>query len=252
MTKQTDKQAESHPRIIATDGNGKNSRLRAERLEIDFGAGRRLLFSFPETGWSNLEIEALTPGDEPVLPVIDVRPGAANHIQLRVDTHPDPSQAEAVDMLPGPPTLNLSVQKAVDGANRLNAPKKHHIRRWAQAAVLRNVEAVVRLVGEAEGRDLNKNYRGKDYATNVLTFTYDGKKKGGDMPLFGDLVLCVPVIVREAAEQGKVLDAHFAHLVVHGMLHLQGFNHENASDAEQMEAREREILRALGYADPYA
>ena len=72
------------------------------------------------------------------------------------------------------------------------------------------------------------------------------------MPLFGDLVLCVPVIVREAAEQGKTLDAHFAHLVVHGMLHLQGFNHEKADDAEQMEAREREILRALGYADPYA
>ena len=149
MTKQTD----SYTRIIATDGNGKNTRLRAERLEIDFGSGRRLLLSFPDTGWGNLEIEALASGDE-VLPVIDVRPGAVNLIQLRVDAHLDLSapQAEVGDVALSPPALNLSVQKAVEGADRLNAPKKHQIRRWAQAAVLRNVEAVVRLVCEAEGR----------------------------------------------------------------------------------------------------
>jgi probable rRNA maturation factor len=157
--------------------------------------------------------------------------------------------------------LNLFVQKAVEGADRDNAPKKHQIRRWAKAALLHDAEVTVRLVGEAEGRALNKNYRGKDCATNVLTFAYsermgnekDGKprKKGKKEPMIGDLVLCVPVVAREANEQGRALDAHFAHLVVHGMLHLQGFDHRKKADATVMEAREREILGSLGYADPY-
>ncbi|MBP7441742.1 MAG: rRNA maturation RNase YbeY, partial [Thauera sp.] len=103
------------------------------------------------------------------------------------------------------------------------------------------------------------DYRGKDYATNVLTFAYaEGEALPGvpdqaeDGPLAGDLVLCVPVVVREAAAQGKTLEAHFAHLVVHGMLHLQGFDHENEVEAAEMEALETSILRTLGYADPYA
>jgi probable rRNA maturation factor len=113
-------------------------------------------------------------------------------------------------------------------------------------------------VGEAEGRALNRDYRGKDYATNVLTFAYaEGEalpglpEEGGDVPLAGDLVLCVPVVVREAAAQGKTLEAHFAHLVVHGMLHLQGYDHENETEASEMEALETSILRELGYANPY-
>ncbi len=117
----------------------------------------------------------------------------------------------------------------------------------------------MRLVGEAEGRALNRDYRGKDYATNVLTFAYaEGEalpglpEAAGDVPLAGDLVLCVPVVVREAAAQGKTLEAHFAHLVVHGMLHLQGYDHENETEAAEMEALETVILRELGYADPYA
>ena len=113
----------------------------------------------------------------------------------------------------------------------------------------------MRLVGEAEGRELNRNYRGKDYATNVLTFAYGEESDMPQVegaPLMGDLVLCVPVVVREAGEQGKSLDAHFAHLVVHGMLHMQGYDHEVEAEASVMEARERDILRTLGYADPYA
>jgi probable rRNA maturation factor len=103
------------------------------------------------------------------------------------------------------------------------------------------------LVDEQEGRELNREYRGKDYATNVLSFVYRQ-----EFPCQGDLVLCASVVSREAAEQGKSVDAHYAHLVVHGMLHLQGYDHENESDALAMEAVETHIMRKLGYTDPYA
>ena len=249
MTRQMDK-----PRITTTDSEGKSGRLRAERLEIDFGAGRRLLLSFPENGWGDLEIEADVTGDEAAVPIINIQAGACNVVNLRIDVRHDLLPVESLDLpeMGAPPMLNLAVQKALEGEDRLSAPKKHQIRRWAQAALSRDVEITVRLVGEAEGRELNKNYRGKDYATNVLTFIYDREEKSGDLPLSGDLVLCVPVVAREAREQNKALDAHFAHLVVHGMLHMQGFDHEAKDEAERMEARERDILRTLGYADPYA
>lgn len=151
-----------------------------------------------------------------------------------------------------PRRLDLSVQYA---CNREGVPCRADFRRWLRAAEPGAARITVRLVDEAEGRELNRDYRGKDYATNVLTFAYD---EGEDMPLpeglplMGDLVLCRQVVEREAAEQGKALDAHYAHLSVHGMLHLQGFDHEVDAEAEQMEAREREILAALGYPDPYA
>jgi probable rRNA maturation factor len=148
------------------------------------------------------------------------------------------------------------VQKALDDDERAHAPKKHRIRSWARAALRRDAELTVRLVGEEEGRALNRDFRGKDYATNVLTFVYgEGMPmpdERDDAPLAGDLVLCVPVVVREAAAQGKDLAAHYAHLVVHGMLHLQGFDHETEADAAVMEALETEILAGLGYPNPYA
>ncbi|GEC96884.1 endoribonuclease YbeY [Zoogloea ramigera] len=151
-----------------------------------------------------------------------------------------------------PRRLDLSVQYA---CNREGVPCRADFRRWLRAAEPGAARITVRLVDEAEGRELNRDYRGKDYATNVLTFAYD---EGEDMPLpeglplMGDLVLCRQVVEREAAEQGKALDAHYAHLSVHGMLHLQGFDHEVDAEAEEMEAREREILAKLGYPDPYA
>ncbi|HJV25336.1 MAG TPA: rRNA maturation RNase YbeY [Aromatoleum sp.] len=154
-----------------------------------------------------------------------------------------------------PPHLDLTIQKAIGKANREQAPSSHDIRRWALAALQGDAEVTVRLVGATEGRELNRDFRGKDYATNVLTFVYgegEALPQEAEMPLMGDLVLCVPVVVREATEQGKPLDAHFAHLVVHGMLHLQGYDHEVADEAEEMEALETHILAALGYPDPYA
>ena len=98
-----------------------------------------------------------------------------------------------------------------------------------------------------EGQALNRDYRGKDYATNVLSFPYDVEPV-----VFGDLVICPAVVAREAAEQGKTAEAHYAHLVVHGMLHLQGYDHENDADARRMEDQERQLLAGLGYADPYS
>lgn len=105
----------------------------------------------------------------------------------------------------------------------------------------------VRIVGTREGRQLNKQFRGKDYATNVLTFVY-----GDDTPLTGDIALCAPVVAREAREQRKPLAAHYAHLMIHGMLHLQGDDHVDPAQAEVMEARETALMRKLGFADPYA
>jgi probable rRNA maturation factor len=120
------------------------------------------------------------------------------------------------------------------------------VRKWVRATDPGAAELTVRFVDAAEGRMLNAQYRGKDYATNVLTFPY-----AREPLLCGDLVLCLPVVLREAAAQGKAPAAHFAHLVVHGMLHLQGYDHENGADARIMESLEREILARLGYPDPY-
>ena len=139
--------------------------------------------------------------------------------------------------------LNLSVQYA---CNREGLPLRADFLRWARAALVGGGEITIRLVDPDEGQELNAEYRGKDYATNVLSFPYDTEPV-----MTGDLVICPAVVAREAAEQGKPLAAHYAHLTVHGMLHLQGRDHDNDEDAQAMEDEEREILAALGYPDPY-
>lgn len=144
--------------------------------------------------------------------------------------------------------LNLSVQYA---CNTDGVPSRPQFRAWARAALnadgMRGGQITLRLVEADEGQTLNRDYRGKDLATNVLSFPYETEPV-----VIGDLVICHPVVVREAAEQGKTLEAHYAHLVVHGLLHLQGYDHETGeADAETMEDKEREILASLGFADPY-
>ncbi len=149
--------------------------------------------------------------------------------------------------------LDLTLEDRLEAEQPLPAGKQW--RRWCQAALQRDVHKAqisLLVVDETEGRALNRDYRGKDYATNVLSFALNEGDTVAGMPLFGDLVFCAPVVAREAAEQGKSLDAHYAHLVVHGMLHLQGFDHEADDEAEAMEALETVILGKLGYADPYA
>jgi len=137
----------------------------------------------------------------------------------------------------------LTIQRA---SRASHVPSDRRLRAWARAALGRPAAVTLRFVAEAEARRLNREFRGKDYATNVLTFVY------GAQPLSGDVVVCAPVVAREAREQGKETRAHYAHLVVHGLLHLQGLDHEEEGEARRMERRERAILRRLGYPDPYA
>jgi probable rRNA maturation factor len=140
------------------------------------------------------------------------------------------------------PRPGITIQRATRAAH---VPTDRSIRAWARAALARAAAVTVRFVGEREGRALNREFRGRDYATNVLTFVY------GVKPLAGDLVICAPVVAREARAQGKDLRAHYAHLLVHGLLHLQGHDHEQSVEAGRMERRERALLARLGFPDPY-
>ena len=152
-----------------------------------------------------------------------------------------------------PAQLDLAVSYALP---RRGLPAAVSFRRWAEAALatrIKRADLALRIVGEREGRALNRHYRGKDYATNVLSFPAElppGVKI--PVPILGDIVLCAPVVAREAREQGKLLTAHYAHLTVHGVLHLLGWDHENTQEAEAMELLERQVLDSLGFDDPYA
>ena len=142
------------------------------------------------------------------------------------------------------PRVSLAVQYAVTSGT---LPKPATLRRWVRAAVERDASVTLRFVGRREGQTLNALYRGKEYATNVLAFVYDEAPR-----VSGDVVLCTPVLRQEARAQHKTLADHCAHLVVHGVLHLQGYDHDNDRAARRMEARETAILAALGVRDPYA
>ena len=143
------------------------------------------------------------------------------------------------------PKLSLAVQYA---SSAQGLPTRAQFRRWMAAALERDAQVTLRIVDEAEAHTLNKDYRGKDYATNVLTFVYDDAQP---RPLSGDVIFCAPVVEREAREQHKELPAHYAHLAIHAALHLQGYGHDNDADAPAMEKLETAILAKLGYADPY-
>jgi probable rRNA maturation factor len=127
------------------------------------------------------------------------------------------------------------------------------VERWVRATLLGPAELTIRFVDSAEGQTLNRDYRGKDYATNVLTFAYnEGEELAEDEPTQADIILCTDVLQREAEEQKKTVEEHAAHLVVHGVLHAQGYDHEHDEEAEEMEQFERDIMEVLGYPDPYA
>jgi probable rRNA maturation factor len=146
-------------------------------------------------------------------------------------------------MIAARPRLSLAVQYAVSARG---LPSRVQFRQWVRAALAHDAVMTLRVVAQAEGRLLNRSYRNKDYATNVLTFVLTDHA-----PFEGDLALCAPVVAREARAQKKTLIAHYAHLTVHGTLHLQGYDHETAADARVMERLETQIMAKLGYADPY-
>ncbi len=141
------------------------------------------------------------------------------------------------------PRLSLAVQYASDAAT---LPARQQLRRWVSTAMQRDIRMTLRIVDEVEGRELNLAYRGRDYATNVLTFVYDDEGM-----LSGDVVICAPVVERESREQHKDLMAHYAHMTIHATLHLQGFDHETDDEAERMEALETRLMVRLHYPDPY-
>ena len=143
-------------------------------------------------------------------------------------------------------TLSLQFGKLENAAQHRVALPRHKVARWLRHALQGDAEITVRVVDAEEGQALNRDYRHKDYATNVLTFDYTQEPV-----VTADLVLCAPVVAREAREQGKTLQAHYAHLLVHGALHAQGWDHDEDEDAQVMELRESEIMARLGFENPY-
>jgi len=143
-------------------------------------------------------------------------------------------------------TLSMQFARWDQVALHRAALARHRVRRWLQAALQGDAEITVRIVDAPEGQALNRDFRHKDYATNVLTFGYTTQPV-----ICADLVLCAPVVAREAQEQGKTLEAHYAHLLVHGALHARGWDHETRREAQAMEQQEIDILAQLGFANPY-
>ena len=248
------------PTITLINAAGRPQQVEAVQMEIDFGGGRRMVLDFPDQAWGDLDIQADTQLGTPLL---TIQPAACNLITLRVDARhdmivPDEHRSRS------PYRLDLTVQKArIPKLERRALPKKKQLVTWTSAALERDASVTLRFVGEAEGQALNLTYRGKDYATNVLTFVYESDAEEGRLDrealesalmgcLSGDVVLCVPVIAREAQAQGKTFEAHCAHMVIHAMLHLQGFDHESSAQAKVMEKRERDIMALIGFGDPYA
>ncbi|MFC4160196.1 rRNA maturation RNase YbeY [Chitinimonas lacunae] len=224
--------------------DGEQREIEADSLRLVLGDGSVVEIEFDGLS-QRLHLQTPSPFDEPPARLL-LRPTSANGVEIEVEC-----EDEGSDESDGQLALEVQYMVRPEGT-----PDEQQIRRWAEAALDfgQDAEVTVRVVDAEEGRQLNRDYRGKDYATNVLSFALN---EGEPLPgledrLFGDLVLCAEVVAREAAEQGKSLEAHWAHLVVHGMLHLQGYDHLEDDEAETMESLETLILQGLGYPDPYA
>jgi probable rRNA maturation factor len=239
--KETMVSSKQGPVFHARGADGRRRALKTDAIELVWPDGRQLVISLPPAAWADVELHAEAPD---ATPVIQLQSAACNLLGMRLAVMHDTVEADLT-----PARLEMSIDNCVPKGedDKSLRPKKRQIRAWAQAALGQDAVVGVRLVGEAEGRALNRDYRQKDYATNVLTFVYDET----DGVLQGDLVICLPVVIREAQEQGKPVADHFAHLMVHGMLHLQGLDHEDDDEAALMEGLETDILARLGIADPY-
>lgn len=232
--------------VFAIDAKGREKLVKAEQLRLLLADGSELhvLLDAPDG------VLIGTPADEAAPARLLVRPASANAISIGVEQDAQPAAEAEAELVLG--ELDLTVQYA---AKPKGTPTRKKLRAWAEAALEAGLDAciTVRIVDEDEARSLNRDYRGKDYATNVLSFALN---EGEPMPgmedqVLGDLVLCPAVVEREAHQQGKALEAHWAHLIIHGVLHLQGYDHMDEVEAEAMESLETALLANLGYPDPY-
>ncbi|KVN39088.1 rRNA maturation RNase YbeY [Burkholderia pyrrocinia] len=246
-----DKATFETPRLSLFDAKGKVRSIDATGLRIDFADGRSLMFDLSGSSGDAAVAIVAQHADPAMRAKLALQPEHYDSVTLHVGAEIAPRDV-GVDGEPlREPELDLAVQYGdeLDSAARKALPKRKLIAEWIAPALFADAQLTVRFVGEDEGRTLNDSYRHKDYPTNVLTFAYDDAPDG---TVIGDLVLCCPVVEKEAHEQGKPLVAHYAHLLVHGALHAQGYDHETSDeDAAEMEALEIDILAKLGFPNPY-
>ncbi|WP_414443038.1 rRNA maturation RNase YbeY [Burkholderia sp. 22PA0106] len=249
----------SAPRVSLFDERGKVKTVDAQALRIDFPDGRSLMFDLSgSSGEASVAIVAQH-ADISQRAILTLRPEHYDSLTLSVgaeaapegDDDDDDGDSDDESEPAGEPELELVVQYGdeITAQVRKTLPKRKLIAEWLATTLSSDAQLTVRFVGEKEGRELNGGYRKKDYPTNVLTFAYE---QAPDGTTIGDLVLCCPVVEKEAAEQNKPLQSHYAHLLVHGALHAQGYDHERSEeDAAEMEALEIDMLAKLGFANPY-
>lgn len=232
------------PTITLFDADGRARKTAAHALRVQLADGRSVTVDLSQAadGVVALLAEHTDPAQQAGLLV---RPDNHDALSVAVTAMP---LTTTTGTPATPRALELGLQLG-DGIRKGDGlPRRKQVETWVKSALYADAALTVRFVGEEEGRTLNRTYRGKDYATNVLTFAYAEHE---DEPVTGDIVLCCPVVEAEAREQRKPLLAHYAHLIVHGVLHAQGYEHEDDADAEEMEAIETETLQALGFDDPY-
>lgn len=233
----------TQPSLTLFDADGRARKASAHALRVQLPDGRSLTLDLSQAADGVVALLA-EHTDQNQQAGLLVRPDSADTVSVAVTAAPVTTTTGTPAT---PPVLELDVQTG-DGVKAAGLPSASKIEKWVKSALYADATLTVRFVGEEEGRSLNRSFRGKDYATNVLTFAY---AEHADDPVSGDIVLCCPVVEAEARQQRKPLEAHYAHLVVHGVLHAQGYEHEDDAEAEEMEAIETETLLALGYEDPY-